>query len=280
MIKLKTEQEIALMKEGGKILSQTLSKIMQACVPGAHTEELDRIAREEMEKHGAEPSFLGYKIDKDDAAYPSAVCVSINDEVVHAAATPDRVLKDGDLVGLDIGAWYPVKDVDAKASLRPTGEPQGLATDMAATVCVGNCSAEARALSEHTKQSLKEALKVVKENAWVHEIGAAIEDYLKPKKYGIVKDLVGHGVGHGIHEDPQIPNYHERRASPVKLKAGMCLAIEPMITLGDWRVRHKEDGWTVATADGSLAAHWEVTIAVTKSGYELITPWPGGEAGS
>ncbi|MFA6447047.1 MAG: type I methionyl aminopeptidase [Patescibacteria group bacterium] len=257
MIKLKTEQEIALMKEGGKILSQTLSKIMQACVPGAHTEELDRIAREEMKKHGAEPSFLGYKIDKDDTAYPSAVCISINDEVVHAAATPDRVLKDGDLVSLDIGAWY-----------------QGMATDMAATVCVGNCSAEARALSQDTKQSLKEALKVVKENAWVHEIGAAIEDYLKPKKYGIVKDLVGHGVGHGIHEDPQIPNYHERRVAPIKLKAGMCIAIEPMITLGDWHVKHKEDGWTVATADGSLAAHWEVTIAVTKSGFELITPWP------
>ncbi len=269
MIRLKTAEEIEKMKQGGKILSQTLSKIMQACVSGAHTEELDRMAREEMKKHGAEPSFLGYKIDKDDTAYPSAVCISINDEVVHAAATPDRVLKDGDLVSLDIGAWYPVKDPSD-----PTGEPQGMATDMAATVCVGNCSAEARALSQDTKQSLKEALRVVKENAWVHEIGAAIEDYLKPKKYGIVKDLVGHGVGHGIHEDPQIPNYHERRVAPVKLKAGMCIAIEPMITLGDWRVKNKEDGWTVATADGSLAAHWEVTIAVTKSGFELITPWP------
>lgn len=257
MITIKTPEEIEKMKRGGKILSEVLSRVAKACVAGASTEELDRIATEGIESAGGKPSFLHYQISPDDPQYPSTVCISINDEVVHGLATPNRVIKDGDLVGLDIGMWF-----------------EGLATDMAATVCVGNVSSEARELSTATRESLKRALSVVKDGAWVHEIGKTIEEYLKPMKYGIIKDLCGHGVGHSVHEDPQIPNYHERRAKPVKLKAGMCIAIEPMITAGDWRVKQKDDGWTFITADSSLAAHWEVTIAVTKSGFEMITPWP------
>jgi methionyl aminopeptidase len=257
MIIIKTAEEIAKMKQGGKILSAVLARVMQACVAGAHTEELDRIAREGIEKAGGRPSFLNYQISPQDPPYPSAVCISVNDEVVHGLATPDRVIKDGDLVGLDIGMWF-----------------QDLATDMAATVCVGKVTSAARHLSDDTRESLKKGLDAVKEGVWLHEISQAIEGYLKPKGYGIIRDLCGHGVGYGVHEDPQIPNYHERRNAPLKLKAGMCLAIEPMVTNGDWRIRQKDDGWTYVTADGSLAAHWEVTIVVTKGGFEFITPWP------
>ena len=161
------------------------------------------------------------------------------------------------MVKLDIGLWY-----------------EGMATDMAATICVGKVSEAAIDLSNDTRKALELSLQSIRAGAWLHDIGKTIQDYLEPKGYGIVKDLVGHGVGHGVHEEPQIPHYHERMAKPLKLKEGMCLAIEPMVTLGDWRINQKDDGWTIITADGSLAAHWEVTICVTKDGYELITPWP------
>ncbi len=260
MIKLKTPEEIAKMKRGGEILSRVLSMLMKACVVGAHTVELDKLAQEEIKKAGGTPSFLNYKIHPKDPAYPGAVCISINDEVVHGLPEPDRIIKDGDLVGLDIGMWY-----------------EGLATDMAATVAVGKASSQAKRLNDDTRESLRRALKVVKDGAWIHEIGMAVEELLEPKGYGIIKELCGHGVGHAVHEEPQIPNYHERGFRAVKMKAGMCLAIEPMITTGDWRIRQLNDGWTFSTIDGSLAAHWEVTVAVTKSGYELLTPWPDAE---
>ncbi len=257
MVTIKSPEEIEKMKRGGALLSMALSKLMAACQAGVRADELDALAIKEIEQAGGRPSFLHYQISDFDPPYPSAVCVSINDEVVHGLALPDKVINDGDLVSLDIGMWY-----------------EGLATDMAATVCVGNVKAQARDLSRHTKESLKHGLDAIKEGTWVHEIGQAIEAYLKPYNYGIIKDLCGHGVGHAVHEDPQIPNYHERRHKPMKLKAGMCLAIEPMVTMGDWRIKQKDDGWTYTTADGSLSAHWEVTVVVTKSGFEFITPWP------
>ena len=255
-IKIKTPEQIAIMKQGGQKLSSVLSELMKECQPGSHTEELDKLARKLILQAGGTPSFLDYKIHSYDTPYPSAVCISLNDEIVHGPATPDRVIKDGDVVKLDLGMWY-----------------QGMATDMAATVCVGNAKSEAQELSRHTLESLKRSLKPIRAGAWLHEIGSVIEDYLKPYKYGIVRELVGHGVGYAVHEDPQIPHYREHGSSPVKLKIGMCLAIEPMVALGTWRITQKPDGWTLATADGSLAAHWEVTIAVTDTGFELLTPW-------
>lgn len=254
---IKTAQEIESLKRGGVILSQTLRQVMTRCVAGASTEALDAFAREEFAKVGGTPSFLGYQTSEQDPPYPSALCISINDEVVHGPATPNRVIQDGDIVGLDIGMWY-----------------EGLATDMATTVIVGEVSPPVRALVQNTRESLRLSLEVIKAGGWVGDIGAVIEDYLKPKKYGIVKDLVGHGVGHAVHEDPQVPNYREPRAPRVRLQSGMVLAIEPMITLGGWKVDMKDDGWTIVTRDHSLAAHFEVTVAVTETGYELITPWP------
>lgn len=254
---IKTPQEIEKMKRGGAILSATLRKVMAACVAGASTTALDDIARREFKQAGGTPSFLGYQISAQDPPYPSALCISINDEVVHGPATPERIIQDGDIVGLDIGMWH-----------------EGLATDMATTVIVGVVRPEVRALVADTRESLRCGISVIKAGRWVADIGAAVEDYLKPKGYGIVKDLVGHGVGHAIHEDPQVPNYREPRAPRVRLEEGMVLAIEPMVTLGSWKVTMKDDGWTIVTKDGSLAAHFEVTVVVTSSGFELVTPWP------
>lgn len=257
MSNIKTAREIESLRKGGAILSRALRAAIKACVAGATTEEIDRIARESMEAEGATPSFLGYRIDPSDPAFPSTLCISINEEVVHGPAVPSRTIQDGDIVGLDIGCWY-----------------EGLCTDMATTVIVGTVPEKVRALVQDTRQSLVEGISAIRAGAWIGDVGAAIEDYLKPKKYGIVKDLVGHGVGHAVHEDPQIPNYREPRAPKIRFQADMVVAIEPMVSLGDWRVVMKPDDWTIATRDGSPAAHFEVTVAVTPDGYELLTPWP------
>ncbi|MFZ2804565.1 MAG: type I methionyl aminopeptidase [Patescibacteria group bacterium] len=253
----KTPQEIKDLREGGEILSRALRASAAACVAGASTADIDAIARKVIEDAGGVPSFLGYRISANDPPFPSTLCISINDEVVHGLAIPPRTVSDGDIVGLDIGCWY-----------------KKLATDMATTVIVGDVPNKTRELVEDTRESLVRGISAVKAGAWISDIGAAVEDYLKPKKYGIVKDLVGHGVGHAVHEEPQVPNFRDPRAPKVRLETGMVLAIEPMVTLGDWRVVMKDDGWTIATRDHSLAAHFEVTIAVTDEGYELLTPWP------
>ncbi len=257
---IKTPEEIKKLHEGGVILSCALRKAMDACVVGASTEAIDVIARQSMEAEGAMPSFLGYRISASNPAFPSTLCISINDEVVHGPAIPSRTIAVGDLVGLDVGCWY-----------------RGLTTDMAATVIVGSVMPEKRRLVEDTRESLVCGISAIKAGGWISDIGAAIEDHLKPKKYGIVREMVGHGVGYKVHEEPAIPNYRDPRAPRIQLEEGMVLAIEPMITLGGWRVIVKDDNWTIATRDHSFAAHWEVTIAVTKDGYDLLTPWPDRE---
>lgn len=271
---IKTPKEIKALKQGGVILSRVLREIREKCVAGVTTEELDALARRRLEEAGAKPSFLGYRISPKDPAYPGALCVSVNEEVVHGLVLPPRTIEQGDVVGLDIGAWY-----------------RDLCTDMATTVIIsprgnvrpfdklmaGRPSSEltdVERLVADTRESLVRALAVIRAGAWVGDIGAAVEDYLKPKGYGIVKDLVGHGVGHAVHEAPAIPNYREPRAPRVRLESGMVIAIEPMVTQGAWKVKMKPDGWTIVTADGSVAAHFEVTVAVTDKGYDLITPWP------
>ncbi|MCK9361183.1 type I methionyl aminopeptidase [Patescibacteria group bacterium] len=254
---IKTPDEIAKLHEGGVILSRVLREIREACVPGASTKALDQIARDRFKEAGAEPSFLGYRIADEGIPYPGAVCISINEEVVHGLPIPDRIIEKGDVVGLDIGCWY-----------------KGLCTDMATTVIAGGGTEETEALVRDTRACLVTGLSQIKAGKFIHDIGNAIEDYIKPKGYGIVRDLVGHGVGHKVHEEPQVPNYRERNAPRIKLQEGMVLAIEPMITLGGWRVYMKDDQWTIATQDGSIAAHFEVTVVVTKTGYDLITPWP------
>jgi methionyl aminopeptidase len=254
---IKTPEEIAILKEGGIILSNTLRKIRAACVAGVTSEELDQIARDELAARGATPSFLGYRISPRDPAYNGALCVSINEEVVHAPPIPARTVKDGDIVGMDIGCWY-----------------KGLCTDMATSVCVGNVDPRVRQLAADTREALRRSLKAIRAGAPISDIGAAIEDFIAPKGYGIVRDMVGHGVGHQVHEEPQIPHYREPRAPRMIMKTGMIFAIEPMINLGTWKVKQLNDGWTIVTADGKPSVHFEVTVAVTDDGYDLITPWP------
>jgi methionyl aminopeptidase len=257
MALIKTAQEIEMLKRGGAVLSGIMRRAISECRTGGSTLALDRMVREEMETAGGSPSFLGYRISADDPPYPSAICISINEEVVHGLAEPERFFKDGDVVGLDMGMWF--------------GK---LATDMASTVLVGNGTEKVQALVADTREALVRALKAVRAGRFVADIGSAIEDYLGPKGYGIVRDLVGHGVGHAVHEEPQIPNYREPRAPQVRMEEGMVLAIEPMVSLGSWKIKMKDDGWTIVTKDGSPAAHFELTVAVTKKGCELITPWP------
>jgi methionyl aminopeptidase len=255
---IKTPEDIEKLRVGGEILSRALRRVREACVVGASTEDLDCLAKDQLALAGAEPSFLGYQLDKHSPKYPGALCVSLNDEVVHGLPIPARPIREGDVVGLDIGSWY-----------------QGLCTDMATTVIAGQPRSEREAaLVADTREALVRALLIVKEGSTVGAIGAAIEDFLSPKKYGIIRDLVGHGVGHAVHEEPSIPNFREPHTAKIKLRAGMVIAIEPMVALGSWRVYQKDDGWTIATQDRSPVAHFEVTVAVTGSGYDLLTPWP------
>lgn len=254
---IKTSQEIEQLKAGGQLLSAILRELRETCVAGVETAELDALAQQRMKECGAKPSFLGYKPSSEYSPFPGAVCISINEEVVHGLPTPSRTIKAGDIVGLDIGMWR-----------------DGLATDMATTVIVGEVPEKVRALVKETRAALEVALSVVKAGKFIHDIGNAIDDYLTPKGYGIVRDLVGHGVGHAVHEEPQIPHFRDRYAPRVKMTEGMVLAIEPMVSLGTWKVSVKRDGWTIVTADKSPAAHFELTIVVTKTGYDLVTPWP------
>ncbi len=254
----KTPSEIERLSRGGAILSGILREIRQKCVPGVGTADLDGLARQRMAEAGAKPSFLGYSISPEDAPFNGALCTSINEEVVHGLPHPNRIIQAGDVVGLDIGMWY-----------------EGLATDMATTVIAGGTFDQKKAqLVADTREALVRGIGAIKAGGWIHDIGAAIEDFIKPKGYGIVRDLVGHGVGHAVHEEPNVPNYRDTFLPRQRLLENMVLAIEPMITLGTWKVRTKRDGWTVVTTDGSPCAHFEVSVVVTKDGYELITPWP------
>lgn len=257
MIILKTAEEIEKIREGGAVLSRILTELVANAKPGITTGELDALAETRMREAGGEPSFKGYRTDPDVRPFPSSVCTSINDEVVHAPASPSRVVEDGDILKLDIGLRY-----------------KGLCTDMAVTVPVGEVSKEALELIRVTKGSMLAGIAKATPGNWVSDIGKAVDKMVRRNGYTTVKDLVGHGVGHHVHEDPRIPNYFDPELDPVKIEPGMVFAIEPMVNMGEDEVRMRRDGWTVVTEDGSLSAHYEVTIAVTEDGMEIMTPVP------
>ncbi len=254
---IKTAEEIQKLREGGIILSRALTEAVKAVRVGVKISELDKIAEGVIRDAGAEPSFLLYKTHKHDPPFPSTVCISVNDEVVHGSGNRELLLKDGDIVGLDIGCWY-----------------KGLCTDMAVTVPVGNVTEAAKKLMDVTKESCYAAVKTLSPGATIADVGRAVEKVVNPHGYGIIRALVGHGVGHEVHEDPRIPNYYDANNEKIKVVEGMVLAVEPMITIGDYRVRTLDDGWSIATIDGGLGAHFEVTLVVTKDGPEIITPLP------
>jgi methionyl aminopeptidase len=254
MALIKTTEEIKALKEGGQKLSAVLSRIANIVRPGISTKELNSIAEEGIRAAGGESAFKGYKAFGARTAYPGVVCTSINEEVVHGIPSDNRVLVEGDIIGLDIGMKY-----------------KGLYTDMAITVPVGEITTESKDLIAVTENALTVGIAVIRAGAHVGDIGEAIETYVRDHgTYGIVKDLVGHGVGHAVHEDPPIPNYGRKGHGP-KLEAGMVLALEPMVTLGTWKVDVMGDEWTWVTRDGSRAAHFEHTVVVTKDGAEVLT---------
>lgn len=256
MARITAPSEIADLRRSGWILATAMAAVVQAVKPGVTTAALDLIARTQIEAHGARPAFLGY------SGYPASLCVSINREVVHGIPSPERVVASGDIVGLDLGVNY-----------------RGFFTDHAVTVAAGRPPAKAVQLLADTEAALRAGLAAVRPGGRVGDISAAIQSALEPKGYGIVRQLTGHGVGRAVHEDPAVPNFG-RAGTGLKLEPGLVLAIEPMVTLGDWVVSTEPDGWTVVTADGSLAAHFEETVRVTESGYELITTIHGQDSGA
>ncbi len=255
----KTIKEIDAMREGGAILSRALGAAAALVRPGVTLRALDAAAEASMRAEGATPSFLQYQTDPTDPPFPSTVCISVNQEVVHGLGNRDLVLNEGDIVGLDIGCWY-----------------KGLCTDMAITVGVGKVSPENRKLMDVTREATLAGVAAAKVGAPIQDIARAVERVVLPNGYGIVRALVGHGVGHKVHEGPSVPNYVDPAYPAQKIKSGMCLAIEPMITMGDYHVRTAPDKWAIITKDGSWAAHFEMTVACTDKGTEILTPWPAG----
>ena len=249
MIEVKSKHELDLMRASGKVTAAVLKLMTELVKPGVSTYDLDKAAEETIRSFGATPCFLGY------AGYPGSICASINEEVVHGIPKKDRILKSGDIISIDTGARL---------------DGFGFCSDAAITLGVGKVSDEAQRLMDVTKKSLHKAIGLVKPGARLGDIGHAVETFAELHNMGVVRDYCGHGIGRNMHEEPSIPNFGKPGTGPL-LEEGMVLAIEPMITAGTYRVRQLSDGWTVVTRDGSLAAHFEHTVAVTAHGSEIFT---------
>lgn len=252
-ITVKSEREIELMAQAGKILEAVHEELGKALHAGMTTLEIDRLGEEIIRSYGCIPSFLDYN------GYPASICVSVNDEVVHGIPSKHRFLRDGDIVSLDAGVIY-----------------KGYHSDAARTHGIGTVSEEAKALMSVTEECFFEGIKYAKEGNHLFDISNAIGAYAAQRGYGVVRDLCGHGIGTALHEAPEIPNYQMDRKG-VKLKAGMTLAIEPMINAGSWEVDWLDDDWTVVTRDHSLSSHYENTVLITEGEPRLLTLTDGRE---
>ena len=253
MITIKTKEEIEILKEGGKILAEVLKKISEFAKPGINTGFLNQKAREMILTRGALPSFEGYKSSFSDRPYPAAMCASLNNVVVHGLPSEEVILKEGDILKLDLGVKY-----------------KNFFTDAAITIGIGKMTDEKNKLINVTKRALELAVNKVNSGSHIGDIGYVIENYVKKEGLSVVKVLVGHGVGFAVHEEPSIPNYGKIGEGPV-LKSGMVLAIEPMVTLESGEVKLSKDGFGYETVDGSFSAHFEHTIAVTDNGCLILT---------
>lgn len=250
-ITIKSERELAHMRDAGKVVSETKTLLMGNVRAGIKTVELDHLAEHHIREKGSIPSFKGYRAGGI-TPFPSTICISINEEIVHGIPS-ERVLREGDVVSIDVGAIV-----------------DGFHADSAFTIGVGSISDEAKLLVSTTKQSLEKGIAQANEGGRIGDISAAVQQYAETRGYGVVRQYVGHGIGRALHEDPQIPNYGLPGRGP-HLRSGMTLAIEPMLNVGSWETIQLSDGWTVVTADGSLSAHFEETIAITKNGTEVLT---------
>jgi methionyl aminopeptidase len=269
MNNIKTKEEIEIIRQGGKILARILGEVVQVIRPGVSTGELEEIACRLMEEAGGRPAFKNHQMP-DGSLFPTALCASINDEVVHGAALPSRVLKEGDIIGLDVGMEYPLEGNFKKNKYSKKG---GYYTDMAATIAVGEVGEQVVKLLSVTKKALELGIEQVKPGNTLNDIGRAIQRYVEANGFSVVRELVGHGVGYDVHEEPQVPNFEiiDKSMKNMELKSGMVIAIEPMVNMGGWRIDSGDDGFSIVTADGSLSAHFEHTVAVTEEGYEIMT---------
>ena len=246
-VTIKSAREIELMREAGRLLAEVHDELAAFIKPGISTKDIDKLGEKLIRERGCIPNFLNYH------GYPASVCVSVNDEVVHGIPNKHRILQDGDIVSLDAGLIY-----------------KGYHSDAARTHAVGTISKEAQQLIDVTRQSFFEGIKYAKAGNRLHDISNAIAAYAESFGYGVVRDLVGHGIGTELHEDPQIPNFKQLRRG-IKLVPGMTLAIEPMINAGTWEVCWLDDEWTVVSEDGSLSAHYENTVLITDGEPEILT---------
>jgi methionyl aminopeptidase len=246
-IEIKTPEEIELMRQAGRIVANTLALLVSKLKPGVTTAELDDIAFDYCVKHGAIPSFKDYH------GYPASLCASINEEVVHGIPSPQRKLREGDIISLDFGAIY-----------------QGLQGDAAITVGVGKVAPTVARLVDVTRESLNVGIRQARARKRLSDISWAIQSYVEARGFSVVRQYVGHGIGREMHEDPQIPNFGPPGRGPI-LQPGMVLALEPMVNVGTFRTKVKPDGWTVVTEDGSLSAHFEHTVAITNGAPEILT---------
>jgi methionyl aminopeptidase len=252
MVTRKSRAEIARMRQAGRIVAEVLALVEDALKPGVTTGHLDQIAEEHIRKAGATPSFKGYPGINPRRPFPASLCISIDDEIVHGVPG-ERTIRDGQVVSIDAGAIV-----------------DGWHGDAARTFFVGEPPAPVARLIDTTRQAMEAGIAAAITGRHIEDISAAVEDVARPGGYGIIRQFVGHGIGTDMHEEPQVPNYRTGRKGR-KLEPGLCLAIEPMLTLGDYRAHILDDDWTVATVDGSLAAHFENTIAVTEEGPVVLT---------
>ena len=246
-VTIKSAREIELMRESCRILSEVHARLGEEIKPGISTWDIDAFGEKLIRSYGCVPNFLNYN------GYPASICVSVNDEVVHGIPKKEHILKEGDIVSLDAGLIY-----------------KGYHSDAARTYPVGQISDKARQLIEVTRQSFFEGVKYARAGNHLYDISNAIDRYVSQFGYGVVRDLVGHGIGTHLHEDPQIPNYRQWKRG-IRLRPGMTLAIEPMINMGGYRVEWLSDDWTVVTQDGSLSAHYENTVLITDGDPEILT---------
>mgnify|MGYP001269072038 CR=1 FL=1 len=265
MVTIKSQREIELMRQGGKILAFVLSSLAKEVKSGVTTAYLDELAENLLWQNGALPAFKGFQ------DYPAALCASVNEEVVHGLPSK-RKLKEGDIIGLDLGAIFPAENCHScPFSANECGGEAGLYTDAAITVAVGKISPQAQKLMKATRESLTAGIEKIRPGRKLSEVSGAIEKTIEKAGFSVVKELVGHGVGYELHEDPEIPNFITEALPDTILKEGMTLAIEPMVSEGDWRIKKSKDGHGYVTRDGSLSAHFEHTVLVTKNGYEILT---------
>lgn len=254
MVTIKTKEEITILREGGRRLAKLLLELAKMTKPGVSSADLDKFAHEFIKEGGDKPSFFGYQGKHDKEPYPASICVSVNDEVVHGEPTrTPRIFKEGDIVSIDAGVIH-----------------GGLFTDSAVTVPVGKIDKKAAELIKVTKNALQKGIEAARAGATTGDIGFAIEQYVKPFGYGIIRELSGHGVGYAVHEDPFVPNYG-KKGEGVQLEAGMVIAIEPMLNEGGEKIYLATDGHTYKTKDGSRSAHFEHTVAITEKGAEILT---------